>query len=157
MYKLTEHISLKHMCVCTHTYTHFTYACLVLHKIFWFSWDSMDMLNKNLSLVCNEISIWIVWQECLQIFNSEFFLSKGNAGTKSRAETEEKVIQRLPYLWIHPICSHQTQTLLQMPRSPCWQEPGIAIPWKALPEPDKYRGGCLQPTIKLSMGTQWKS
>ena len=27
----------------------------------------------------------------------------------------------------------------------------IAVSQKALPEPDKYRGGCLQPTIVLSI------
>ena len=35
------------------------------------------------------------------------------------AETEGKAIQRLPHLGIHPIYSHQTQTLLWMPRSTC--------------------------------------
>jgi hypothetical protein len=35
-----------------------------------------------------------------------------NRETKYGAETEGKVIQRLPYVGIHPICSHQTQTLL---------------------------------------------
>jgi hypothetical protein len=51
--------------------------------------------------------------------NPEWFLSKGNAGTKSGAETEGKAIQRLPHIGIHPICRHQTQTLLLMPRSTC--------------------------------------
>jgi hypothetical protein len=31
-----------------------------------------------------------------KIFNTELFLSKGNTGTKSGAETEGKGIQRLP-------------------------------------------------------------
>ena len=39
--------------------------------------------------------------------------------TKYRAETEGKAIQRLPHLGSHPIYSHQTQTLLWMPRSAC--------------------------------------
>jgi hypothetical protein len=30
----------------------------------------------------------------------------------TRAEIEEKAIQRLPHLGIYPICSQQTQTLL---------------------------------------------
>jgi hypothetical protein len=50
-----------------------------------------------------------------------------------------KATQRLPHLGIHPICRHQTQTLLWMPRSTCWQEPGIAVLWEALPEPDQDR------------------
>jgi hypothetical protein len=39
--------------------------------------------------------------------------------TKCGAETEGKVIQRLPHLGIHPIYSHQTQTLLWMPTGAC--------------------------------------
>jgi hypothetical protein len=42
-------------------------------------------------------------------------------------------IQRLPHLGIHPICSYQTQTLLWMPTSACWQEPDMAVSWEALP------------------------
>ena len=43
-------------------------------------------------------------------------------------ETEGKAIQRLPHLGINPICRHQTQRLLLMPRSTCWQQPGMAVP-----------------------------
>jgi hypothetical protein len=39
----------------------------------------------------------------LKNINIEFLLSKGNAGTKSAAETEGKAIQRLSHLGIHPI------------------------------------------------------
>jgi exonuclease III len=42
-----------------------------------------------------------------------------NMETKCRAETKGKAIQRLPHLGIHPIYSHQTQTLVWMPRSAC--------------------------------------
>jgi len=48
-------------------------------------------------------------------------------------ETEGKPILKLPYLVIHPIRSHQTQTILLMPRSACWQEPDIAVSWEAMP------------------------
>jgi hypothetical protein len=48
--------------------------------------------------------------------------------TKCGAETEGKAIQRLPHLGIYPIYSHQTQTLLWIPTSVCWQEPDIAVP-----------------------------
>jgi hypothetical protein len=44
-------------------------------------------------------------------------LTGGNTRTKYGAKTEGKAIQRLPHLRIHPIYSHQTQTLLWMPRS----------------------------------------
>jgi hypothetical protein len=39
----------------------------------------------------------------LKNINPKLLLSKGNAGTKSGAETEEKATQRLPHLRIHPI------------------------------------------------------
>jgi hypothetical protein len=38
-------------------------------------------------------------------------LKGGNMETNCGAETEGKAIQRLPYLRIHPIYRHQTQTL----------------------------------------------
>jgi len=44
-------------------------------------------------------------------------LPRGNTGTKSGAWSEGKAIQRLPHLGIHPLCSHQTQTLLLRPGS----------------------------------------
>ena len=89
----------------------------------------------------------------LKIFNPELFLSKGNAVTKNGAETEGTAIQRLLHLVIHSICRHQTQSLLLMERSAYWQEPGITVPWEALPEPDQYRCRYPQPTIGLSMVT----
>jgi hypothetical protein len=46
-------------------------------------------------------------------------LTRGNRETKCGAETEGKAIQRLPHLGIHPIYSHQTQTLLWMLGSAC--------------------------------------
>ena len=46
-------------------------------------------------------------------------LTGANKETKCGSETEGKAIQRLPYLGIHPIYSHHTQTLLWMPRSAC--------------------------------------
>jgi hypothetical protein len=44
---------------------------------------------------------------------------EGVTEPKCGAETEEMTIQRLPHLGIHPIYSHQTQTLLWMPKSAC--------------------------------------
>jgi hypothetical protein len=46
--------------------------------------------------------------------------------TKIRAEITEK---ELP---------NPASNLLLMPRSVWWQEPGIAVPWESLPEPDQY-------------------
>jgi hypothetical protein len=65
-------------------------------------------------------------------------------------------IQRLPHLWIHPIYSFQTQTLLRMSTRPCWQEPDIADSWEALPVPGKYISGCSQPSIRWSTGSPMK-
>ena len=44
---------------------------------------------------------------------------EGVTETKYGVETEGMTIQRLPHLGIHPIYSHQTQTLLWMPTSTC--------------------------------------
>jgi hypothetical protein len=41
---------------------------------------------------------------------------EGVTETKFGAETEGTTIQKLPYLGIHFINNHQTQTLLQMPK-----------------------------------------
>jgi hypothetical protein len=78
-----------------------------------------------------------------QSVDTSILLRRGNkipmervTETKCWAETEEKAIQRLSQLGIHPIYRHQPQTLLQMPRSACWQEPDIAVSWEALPELD---------------------
>jgi hypothetical protein len=43
----------------------------------------------------------------------------GDTEANYGVETEVKAIQKLPHLVIHPIYSHQTQTLMQMPRSAC--------------------------------------
>jgi hypothetical protein len=61
----------------------------------------------------------------------------------------QRVEQRLPHLGIHPIYRHQSQTLLLMLRSVCWQESGIALSWECLPVPYQYRCRFLQPTIRL--------
>jgi hypothetical protein len=65
-------------------------------------------------------------------------------------------IQRLSHLGIHPIDNHQTQTHLWMPTGVCCQKPVITVSWEAPPMPDKYRGGCLQPTFGLSTGSTMK-
>ena len=83
-----------------------------------------------------------------KIFNPELFMSKGKEGTKSGAETERKAIQRPLYHGIRPICRHQTQTLLLMPSSACWEEPVTAVSWEALLDPEQYRCGCSQPPIE---------
>jgi hypothetical protein len=61
-----------------------------------------------------------------QSMNTSVLLRRGNkismrrhTETKCGAETEAKAIQRLLHLEIHPICSHQTQTILWMSISAC--------------------------------------
>jgi hypothetical protein len=54
-------------------------------------------------------------------------LTGGNTETKCGSETEEKAIQRLTHIQIHPTCRPQTQTLLGMPRSACRQKPDITV------------------------------
>jgi hypothetical protein len=92
--------------------------------------------------------VWMLWS----------FLEGGRKysweETKCGAETEGKAIQRLTAPPGNPSHnSHQTQTLLWMPRSACWQEPDMAVSWEALPGPDKYRGGCSKSTIGPSSGS----
>jgi hypothetical protein len=43
-------------------------------------------------------------------------LTGGSMETKCGSEMEGKAVQRLPYMWIYHIYSHQTQTLLSVPR-----------------------------------------
>jgi hypothetical protein len=80
-------------------------------------------------------------------------ITGANMETKCRAETEGKSIHRLSHLGIHSIYSHQTLTIIWMPRNACWKEPDITVSWESQPETYKYRGGCSQPTIWLSMGS----
>jgi hypothetical protein len=56
-------------------------------------------------------------------------------------------------LRMHPIQNHQTQSLLLMPRSACWQKPHVDVSWEVLPDPCRYICGCLHPTIWLSLGS----
>jgi len=46
-------------------------------------------------------------------------LTGGNMESKCGTKTEGKVIHRWPQMGIHPIHGHQTQSLLEMPRSAC--------------------------------------
>jgi hypothetical protein len=52
---------------------------------------------------------------------------EGVTEIKYGAESEGITMQRLSHLGIHPIYNHQTQILLWMPTSACWQEPDIVV------------------------------
>ena len=77
---------------------------------------------------------------------------EGVIETKFRAKTEEKTIQRLPHPEIHPMNNHQTQTLLLMSESFCWQDPNIALSSESMTMPGKYRRGCSQSSIGWNTG-----
>ena len=77
---------------------------------------------------------------------------KGVTETKFGAETEGRTIQRLPHPGIHPIISHQSQTLLHMPARFCWKNPDIAVSCENIQVPGKYRSRCSQPSIVWNTG-----
>ena len=81
---------------------------------------------------------------------------EGATDTKLGAEMEGKTIQRLLYLGIHPINSHQTQTILHMPARFSLQNPDVALSCEAMPVPGKYRSGCSQSSIGWSTGSPMK-
>jgi hypothetical protein len=63
----------------------------------------------------------------LKIFIPEMLLSEGNSGSKNAAETEGKTIQIPAQLGTHPMCRHQTLTLLLMPRCAYREEYGMVV------------------------------
>ena len=60
---------------------------------------------------------------------------EGVTESKFVTETNGWTIQRLPYLLIHPIISHQMQTLLHLPARFCCKDPDIAVTFEAMPVP----------------------
>jgi hypothetical protein len=77
---------------------------------------------------------------------------KGVKETKFGANMKGWTIQRLTHPGIHPIISHQTQTLLHMPERFCWRDPVIAVSNEAMPGRSKYRSGCSQSSIRWNTG-----
>jgi hypothetical protein len=77
---------------------------------------------------------------------------EGVTETKFGAKRKGWTIQWLPHLGIHPIISHQIQTLLHMPARFWWQDPDIAVSYEAMPVPGKYRSGCSQSSIRWNTG-----
>ena len=73
-----------------------------------------------------------------QCVDTSFLLRIGNkiptegiTETTFGAKMKGWTIQRLPHLEIHPIISHQTQTLLHMPARFCWKDLDIALSCEA--------------------------
>jgi hypothetical protein len=77
---------------------------------------------------------------------------EGVSETKFGAKTKEWTIQRLPHPGVHPIISHQTQTILHIPARFCRKDPDIAVSCEAMPVPGKYRSGCSQSAIGWNTG-----
>ena len=77
---------------------------------------------------------------------------KGVTETKFGAKMKGWTIQRLPHPEIHPIISHQTQSLLDMPSRFSWRDPGISVSYEAMPVTGKYRSGCWQSSIRWNTG-----
>jgi hypothetical protein len=57
---------------------------------------------------------------------------EGVSETKFGAKMKGWTIQRLPHPGVHPIISHQTQTLLHTQARFCWKDPDIAASCEAL-------------------------
>jgi hypothetical protein len=82
---------------------------------------------------------------------------EGVTETKFGAEMEGRTFQRLSHLGIHPINSHQTQTLGR-----CQQEPvdrsliQVAVSCEALVVSGKCRSGCSQSYILKSTRSPMK-
>jgi hypothetical protein len=77
---------------------------------------------------------------------------EGVTETKFGAKMKRWTTQRLPYPGIHPIISHETQTLLHIPARFCSKDPDIAASCEAIPMPGKYRSGCSQSSIGWNTG-----
>jgi hypothetical protein len=94
----------------------------------------------------------------IQHVDTSFLPMEGVTETKSGAKTKGWTIQRLPYLGIHPIISHQMQMLLHMPARFCWKDPDIAVSHEAMPVPGKYKSGCSQSSLGWNTGPPtWSS
>ena len=72
---------------------------------------------------------------------------EGVIETKFGAETEGRIIQRLPHLGIHPIISLQMLTPLHTLARFCWKDPDIAVSCETMPGPSKHISGCSQSAI----------
>ena len=113
---------------------------------------------------------------CQYLLSPEFFILDiltgvrwisglfGNTETKCGVVTEGKAMQRLLHLGIYPMYSHQTQTLLWIPISGCWQESdrsmrGSARAWQVqrrmLTENTPRRRKWLKEYKKISPLASW--
>jgi hypothetical protein len=77
----------------------------------------MDKILERSNLIKKREDQWVDTSLLLRIGNK--IPMKGVTETKFGAKTKGWTLQRLPHLGIHPIISHQTQTLLHMPERLC--------------------------------------
>ena len=81
----------------------------------------------------------------------------GDTETMFGAEPEGNAIQLLSHQGIQPIYNYQTQTLLWMPTSACWQEPDIAVSWEALQCLTNTEVNAHNQSLDWAQGLQWRS
>ena len=103
--------------------------------LLWNILVSLWWMRVLLGIVINMTPSWGMGPPThLKIFNPELFLSKRNSrGWGEWNRDWRKGHPETVPPWIHPICLHQTPTLLLIPRRACRQEPGIAVLWEPLP------------------------
>ena len=94
-----------------------------------------------------------------QHVDTSFLLRLGNkipmegvTETKFGAEIKEWTIKKLPHSGIHPIISHQRQTLLHVPARFCWKGSDIAVSCEAILGPSKHRSGWSHSAIWWNTG-----
>jgi hypothetical protein len=94
------------------------------------------------------------WDSSVLLRRGNKILTGGNMETKCGADPEGKASQILPHLGIYPIYSGQNWSLFWMLQSAYLYQPDMAVSEVALPEPEKYRGGCSQAIIGRRAGSK---
>lgn len=124
------------------------FTAKVICQFFFFKKAFLETINFPFSIPKIQFAKHIkLKKKEVQSVDTLFLLRMGNKISMDQvikfwAEMEGRTMQSLPYLGIHPINKHQTQTLLHMPARFCWQGPDISDSCEALPGPGKCRSGC---------------
>jgi hypothetical protein len=98
-----------------------------------------------------------------QCVNTSFLPRVGNkipmegvTETKFGAKTKGWTIQSLPHSGVHPIISHQTQTLVHMPVRFCLKDPDIAVSCEAMPYLANTEVDAHSHLLDGTQGPQWR-
>jgi hypothetical protein len=115
---------------------------------FWFCWALRRESGEEKQIQSPNKS------NLIQLWKLKWFLIDMRIEIQILSSTCETGLgkNRLPHSGIHPIISHQTQTLLHMPARFCWKDPDIAVSSEAVLVPGKYRSGCSQSSIGWNTG-----